>query len=272
MTHTDRELDDFGEWERQAWETRAAPYAASLGDLTRGGAAALLDAAGVAAGHRVLDVGTGPGFVALAAAARGADVTGVDQSRAMVEIARRAGIAATAASVTALPFEEASYDAVVGGFLLNHLPRPQVAVAELARVLRPGGRLALSVWDRPEANPALGLFGPLVTGLGVTGAVPPGPDSQLFSSDEPMLALLGSVLAAPAVTRAHWTVTVDPGAWFDAVASATPRTGAVLAAATEAQRSLLRERYVDLVVERYGVADGRAELPACAVIGSGTRS
>lgn len=270
--HTDHELDAFGEWERQAWEARAVPYAASLGDLTRGAIPALLDAAEVGRGSRLLDAGTGPGFLALAAAARGAAVTGVDQSAAMVGIARAAGVEAVVASVERLPFDDGSYDAVIGGFLLNHLPRPQAAVAELARVLRPGGRLALTVWDRPDANPALGLFGPVAASIGLAPAVPPGPDAQLFAHDEAMLALLSRALDQPAVQRVHWTVTVDPGAWFDAVAAATPRTGAVLAAATDDQARHLRARYAEVAVEQYGLADGRVELPACAVIGSAVRS
>lgn len=267
-SHTEKELDAFGEWERDAWEVRAAPYAASLGDLTRGSIPALLDAAGVAAGSRVLDVGTGPGFVALAAAARDAVVSAVDQSAAMVAIARRSGVDAVVASVERLPFADASVDAVVGGYLLNHLPRPEAAVASLARVLRPGGRLALTVWDVPEANPALGLFGPVAASLGLVAAVPPGPDAQRFSSDEAMSTLLSTSLADVAVTRVGWSVRVEPGAWFDAVASATPRTGAVFAAASEEQRGELRAAYVELAGERFGVGGGLVELPAGAVLGS----
>jgi SAM-dependent methyltransferase len=265
--HTDQELDAFGEWERQAWETRAAPYATSLVDLTRGAVPALLDAAAVGSGTRLLDVGTGPGVVALSAAARGATVTGVDQSTAMVQIAQAAGVDAVVAPVEQLPFDDECFDAVVAGFLLNHLARPAAGVASLARVLRPGGRLALTVWDQPDANPALGLFGPVAASLGLAAAAPPGPDAQQFSHDEAMRSLLSGALAEPTVTRVHWSVTVDPGSWFDAVAAATPRTGAVLAAATDDQRAALRERYVDQAREQFGVADGRVELPACAVLG-----
>ena len=271
-SHSEQELDAFGAWERQAWEARAAPYAASLGDLTRGSVEALLDAAGCVAGTRVLDVGTGPGFVALAAAARGAVVTGVDQSVAMVAIARSKGVRAVAASVEALPFGDASYDAVVGGYLLNHLPRPESAVRELARVLRPGGRLALTVWDLPDANPALGLFGPVAASLGLGAVVPPGPDAARFSRDEAMRALLRGHLTDVQVLRTRWTVAVEPAAWFDAVASATPRTGAVLAAATDGQRAEMRTAYVELARSRYGTDDGRVALPASAVLGFGQRA
>lgn len=271
-SHTEQQLDEFGEWERVAWEVRAAPYAASLGDLTRGSVPALLDAAAVGTGTRVLDVGTGPGFVALAAAERGAQVRAADQSTAMVEIARQAGVDAVRAAVEQLPFDDGSFDAVVAGYLLNHLPRPEAAVASLARVLRPGGRVALTVWDVPSANPALGLFGPVTAAVGLAPAAPPGPDAQRFSSDDAMLDLLGSAFVDAAVARVRWSVTVEPGAWFDAVASATPRTGAALAAATDEQRAQLREAYVAVAREQYGASDGRVELPAAAVVGSATRS
>lgn len=269
-THTDQELDAFADWERAAWELRAAPYAASLGDLTRGSTPALLDAASVGAGTRVLDVGTGPGFVALAAVARGAVVTAADQSQAMARIACAAGLVAICSSVERLPFAAEVFDAVVAGYLLNHLPRPEAAVAELGRVLVSGRRLAMTIWDLPEANPALGLFGPVVTDLGLRGVVPPGPDAQRFASEEELRGLLGDWRDVE-VTRVGWTISVEPGAWFDAVAEATPRTGAVLAQAVPARRAQARERYVEIARESYGGADGRVELPASAVLCSAQR-
>lgn len=272
MTHTEQELDAFGAWERAAWEVRAAPYAASLGDLTRGSIPALLDAAGVQAGSRVLDVGTGPGFVALAALARGAVVAAVDQSSAMVEIACAAGVEAVAAPVEQLPYADGAFDAAVAGYLLNHLPRPEAAVASLARVLRAGGRVALTVWDLPDANPALGLFGPVAASLGLTAAVPPGPDAQRFSDDQALGRLLAQAFTDVRVERVTWRVAVEPGAWFDAVAAATPRTGAVLASASDQQRAQTRERYVEVALSCFGTSDRRVELPAGAVLGSGTRT
>ena len=270
--HTEQELDAFGAWERTAWEERAAPYAERLGDLTRGSVAALLDAADVRAGSRVLDVGTGPGFVAMAAADRRAEVVAVDQSAAMVGIARRAGVDARVAPVEQLPFDDGDFDAVVANFLLNHLPRPSAAVASMARVLAPGGRLALTVWDLPEENPALGLFGPVAAAEGLVAAAPPGPDPQQFAARDAMTALLSEQLVEVRVTQVRWTVQVEPGAWFDAVASATPRSGAALAAASDEQRARCRAAYVERALEEHGVADGRVELPAAAVLGCGVRA
>ncbi len=268
MSHSEEQLDAFAHWEQQAWETRAVPYAESITALTSGAADALLDAAEVTAGTRVLDVATGPGVVALAARSRGADVVAVDQSEAMVSLARAAGLGARQACAEHLPFDDGAFGAVVAGFLLNHLARPEEGVAELARVC--WGRIALSVWDEPAANPALGLFGSVAAPFEMPDAVPPGPDGDLYADDSRMRALLGHAgLADVGVVRVTWTLTVEPAAWFDAVAASTPRTGAVLTAATADQRASLRERYVEVANTSYGGTGGLVTLPAGAVVGSG---
>ena len=270
MTHSPDQLAAFATWERAAWEARAASYAVSLGDLTRGSIDALLAAADVRAGTRLLDVGTGPGFVGLAAIERGALVHAVDQSTEMVRIARAAGVDAQPASAESLPFDAAGFDAVVAGYLLNHLPRPEIAVAEFARVLVPGGRLAMTVWDVPAENPSTGSFGPVIAELGLTDVVPPGPDAQRFAVDAELHALLAE-WDDVRITRPRWTLTVEPGAWFDAVADSTPRAGAVLAQASPEARAHARERYIELATERYGPGDGTVVLPAGAVLVSARR-
>ncbi|MGI9080350.1 MAG: class I SAM-dependent methyltransferase [Acidimicrobiales bacterium] len=267
MEHTDDQLDAFARWERQVWETRAAPYARGMVGLTAGAADALLDAAAVGGGSQVLDVATGPGVVAVAAQHRGASVVAVDQAEAMVSLARAAGVDARQAGAEQLPFTDGAFDAVVAGFLLNHLARPAAAIAELARVCR--GRLALSVWDAPAANPVLGLFGSVASSV-ASSVVPPGPESDRFADDERFTTLLtGAGLDDVAVERVTWTFTVDPGDWFDAIAAGTPRTGAVLAAAPAEQLAALRRRYVEVATTSYGGVDGPVTLPAGALVGSG---
>lgn len=264
------QLREFGEWERAAWEQRADAYAAAIGDLTRGSIPALLAAASVGSGTRVLDVGTGPGFVGRAAAERGAVVRAADQSAAMVRIARAAAVDAVSAGVDSLPFADGTFDAVVAGYLLNHLPHPEAAIAELARVLAPGGRLAMTVWDRPAANPAMGLFGSIVSELGLSAVVPPGPDAQRFADEAEARTLLANWTEVT-IDRPRWSITVAPGAWFDAVADATPRTGAVLAQAGTAARAQARARYIELTAQQYDAGHGRVTLPAGAVLISATK-
>lgn len=268
----DATLDAFAAWERDSWEERAAAYAAEVGRLTRGAVSALLDAVGAGPGTRLLDVATGPGFAAQAALARGATVVAVDQSAAMVQIARTRLPDVRHAAAESLGLPDGSYDAVVANFLLNHLARPAVGLTELVRVLAPSGRLALTVWDLPAVNRATGLLGEVVTEIGIRGVVPAGPDSVAFADRDAFRALLtGAGLVDVTVEPLSWTLEVEPGAWFDTVAAAMPRSGAVLAHADDRQRTRARAAYVERSMALHGTDAGRVALPAAAVLGSGCR-
>ena len=89
------------------------------------------------------------------------------------------------ADAQSLPFEDAAFDAVVGNFGLPHFARPELAVAESARVLAPGGRLALTTWDAPAEMRMFGVFLEAVAevGAGPPDGLPPGPDVFRFSDD-----------------------------------------------------------------------------------------
>jgi len=91
--------------------------------------------------RRVLEVGCGPGEAAERIAASGADVEALDSSERMVELARARGVAARVGDVQELPFADASFDAALAAWMLYHVPDVERAISELARVLRPGGRL-----------------------------------------------------------------------------------------------------------------------------------
>ncbi|HEX2112292.1 MAG TPA: class I SAM-dependent methyltransferase [Gaiellaceae bacterium] len=95
-------------------------------------------------GDRVLDACCGTGDLAIAARHAGGEVTGVDFSEAMLERARRksAAVAWVRGDVLALPFDEASFDVVTVGFGIRNVADLEAGLHELARVLRPGGRVA----------------------------------------------------------------------------------------------------------------------------------
>lgn len=146
-------MDAFGqikEGQKKIWATFQP-----LEIQTCTAAAPLVKLAGVREGQRVLDVAGGTGVVALAAARRGAQVTGSDLTPALLEHAREnAKIAGAAidfveADAEKLPFEDASFDVVLSQFGHMFAPRPEVAIAEMLRVLRPGGTIAFSTWP-PE--------------------------------------------------------------------------------------------------------------------------
>jgi ubiquinone/menaquinone biosynthesis C-methylase UbiE len=115
----------------------------------------LVDAAGVVAGDRVLDVACGTGNAALIAAARGAAVTGVDESARLLELAAERARAAGAEArfltgrAEALPVEDAAFDVVLSSFGVIFAEEPARAAGEMVRAARPGGVIALTSW-RPE--------------------------------------------------------------------------------------------------------------------------
>ncbi len=111
--------------------------------------------AGLAPGAAIVDVGCGTGTLAIALAARGARVTGVDGDAEVLAIARgkagAEGVTWVEGVATALPVADATADRVVMSLLLHHLgaEAKRSALGEAARALRPGGRLHVADWGRP---------------------------------------------------------------------------------------------------------------------------
>jgi SAM-dependent methyltransferase len=108
------------------------------------------------AGERWLDVGTGTGEVALRVARAGADVTAIDISESLLDIARTKSGAGDVhwelGDAQSLRFADAGFDGVTSCFAVIFAPMPEAAAGELARVCRSGGRLVLTAW-RPEDGP-----------------------------------------------------------------------------------------------------------------------
>jgi SAM-dependent methyltransferase len=143
-------FDKFKATQREGWA-----YFAPLQAMTTEPAARLVKFAGIEPGHRVLDVACGTGVVAITAARREAHVTALDLTPELLSVARdNAQIAGVAVDwhegdVESLPFDTDAFDVVVSQYGHMFAPRPEVAVREMLRVLRPGGVLAFSTWP-PE--------------------------------------------------------------------------------------------------------------------------
>jgi ubiquinone/menaquinone biosynthesis C-methylase UbiE len=114
-------------------------------------------------GMRVLDLGSGTGYPALLAAqvvGPTGNVIGIDLADQMLDAARRKALSLGLSNVifrtddaTRLPFDAGSFDAATSRFCLMFLPEIPKAVAEIARVLKPGGWIAATVWSVPDKNP-----------------------------------------------------------------------------------------------------------------------
>ncbi|MCU1427465.1 MAG: class SAM-dependent methyltransferase [Actinomycetia bacterium] len=146
-----------------AWANGPDAYYRRLGDALVSAAAAARDLHGAA----VLDVGAGTGAVSAAAFAAGAfSVVAVDLAFGMLRYDAGDRPAGAVADTLALPFMGASFDVVAAGCVLNHLPRPDHALREMARVTGPGGCVLASTFGTTEAHPvkeqvdrALATFG-----------------------------------------------------------------------------------------------------------------
>jgi SAM-dependent methyltransferase len=133
------------------WE-RGDPYERYVGRWSRQVAPRFLAWLAAPAGRRWLDVGCGTGALCAAILDRAApsSVTGVEPSEGFLNTARQhlaAGVALRSGNAAALPLEDASVDVTVSGLVLNFIPDPRAALAEMARVTRAGGMLGAYVWD-----------------------------------------------------------------------------------------------------------------------------
>jgi SAM-dependent methyltransferase len=141
------QFESFKSAQKQGW-AHFAPYETH----TTPCAAMLVKRAGVREGQRVLDVACGTGVVSVTAARLGARVTSLDLTPELLERAREnARIAGVEidwheGDVEQLPFGDATFDFVLSQFGHIFAPRPEVAIAEMLRVLKPGGTIAFSTW------------------------------------------------------------------------------------------------------------------------------
>ena len=160
MTISEQQIQAFKEFERAGWGKRAQHYDSLVGQMTTQAVDALLAAVNARSGAKLLDVASGPGYVAAEAASRGLDAIGTDIAEDMVKEARRrfAGAKFDEADAEHLHYADTSFDAVTCAFGMLHFPRPGKAVAEAHRVLRPGGRFAFSVWCGPAKAKVLTLI------------------------------------------------------------------------------------------------------------------
>ena len=263
----------FKDFEAAGWSANAAGYDRLTGRITARVADALLDAAGAADGVRLLDVGCGPGHLCAQAARRGARATGIDLAEGMVALAgrRHPQIEFHCADAEALPFADDSFDAAVGAFVINHLPHPERGAAELCRVLRAGGRLALAMWDLPERVAWLGMFEQAMRRAGVRpdAALPPGPDAHRFADPAELRSLLERAgLVDVGVAPLSFTVTVEgAGDLWDGVLTGSVRTAAQLRALAPGERDRVRAELGGLLAER--ASEGARELETAVQVATG---
>ena len=172
-----------------------------------------------------------------------------------------------------LPFADRSFDALVSNFTINHLPRPERAIREFARVLVPGGRVAVSTWDVPARNRFVGILVDAVRASGVTppAAASAAPDPDRFADDDELRDLLRGARFADVEVRSvsliHRVADVDE-LWQGILGGSVRTAGLVMRQPVRTRRSI--RAAVERLADEYR-ADGALAIPARAKIAHGRK-
>jgi ubiquinone/menaquinone biosynthesis C-methylase UbiE len=260
-------------FEHAGWEQAASYYTTTFARATAGFVQDLLDAARVGAGMHVLDLACGPGLVAAAAAERVALPVGLDFSSAMIAVARAQNptLRFEEGDAEALPYADASFDAVVANFGMHHVPDPMQALCEARRVLRPGGLVAFTSWAAPAENIAWKLLFDAIAAHGDMSAAKALPPGGSLLQPEDLLQVLGA--AGFTETRARrvrseWRFAAA-GDLLEGFRRGTVRTAALIGAQPQSALPAIKAAIAHGVAA-YRDRDGFA-VPIVAILGSGRR-
>jgi len=274
MTISEQERQAFKEFEKTGWDKQAEHYNSLIGQTTLQAVEALLDAVSVRSGAKLLDVATGPGYVAAEAARRGADAIGVDISEDMAAEARRRfpGIKVEIGDAEKLRFTDASFDSVVCAFGM-HFPRPGRAVAEAWRVLRPGGRYAFTVWCGAAKTRLLALIGEVVQKhADPSVALPAGPG--VFTLSDPWIC--AALMEAATFTDVRieelpcFFASTSQGDLFEIMRKSTVRATYVYDRQSPEMQSRIEQALKDEGAK--ALAADRGRIPCPALLVSGTKA
>jgi SAM-dependent methyltransferase len=258
---------------RGEWGGTAPAYAASFARLCAGTIEPLLDAIERQEHGTLLDVGTGPGGLARAAAARGWTVEACDPEPSMIALAASLGgsVRYRLAGLPDLPDADASFDAVTANFVVNHALDPRAALAELARVA--GGTVAVTIWPR-RPTVLNGLWAGVVRDAGAIEPPSTGIPAELniVRSEEGLAEALSEAGLRDATSRTlEWDFAIPPEELWAGVAGGVATIGTIYRAQDDATRGRMHRAYRERTSE-ITAADGLLHLPGYAVLGIGQAS
>jgi|SRR6516162_428560 len=270
---TTSEFSAFAEMERRSWSdaTRASGYVQLFASAPDQAIPSLLDAAGASRDLKALDLCCGQGNASETLLNRGCHVVGVDFSPAMLAFARQRVRTATFIEADAqdLPFNDAEFDLVVTNFGVCHVPDQPRALAEARRVLRPGGRFAMTVWCGPETSPC---FASVYAAIKKHGdphvSAPSAPDFHQFARRDVSVKLLteaGFSKVDVTTVDCAWNLKA-PEDLFEIYAKGTVRAAMVLSKQPPDNLAAIRSALTAAVRQQFSRGDRwRVPVPAALV-------
>ncbi|GAA5208195.1 class I SAM-dependent methyltransferase [Microbacterium kyungheense] len=255
------------------WSDVGEAYAASFAALCAGSVDAVLDEAEARTDGRVLlDVGTGPGTVAAAAAARGWNAAGVDAEESMLQTARRLhpGLPFALGTLPRLGVEPRTADAVTANFVLNHVPDARLSARELARVATPDGVVVVTVWHG-VTSPLRPMWDAVLDAVGIDRPADKTlPADKDFGRDADGVAamLRDGGLADVRARVIAWDYAFEPAGLWAGVEGGVATVGGIYRAQDAATRARMADAYERVTSELSG-ADGRVIVTHAAVLVSG---
>jgi SAM-dependent methyltransferase len=211
--------------------------------------------------------------VAALACAREAEVVAVDAEPSMLDLAGRNAPAAYVrhAVLPQLPFPDASFDATVANFVINHVGDPAKTVTELRRVRRRGGHVAATIWPHPQP-PLQQLWGQIFDAAGAqrpatTPAV--AADKDFERTTDGFTRLLRDVKFTDVRCQTiTWTHHTDPEEWWSGPANGIGNLGLLMETQPPAMIDRIKQEY-DRLTAAYLTKDGVLALPTGALLASG---
>jgi SAM-dependent methyltransferase len=263
MTSSPTQIDDRELKARHRGMWALGDYASVAREVVSGVGPAVVDATGVGPGDRVLDIAAGSGNASIPAARTGAVVVASDLTPELLAVGRAEadeGLSITweEADAEALPFEDASFDAVISALGVMFAPHHQTAADELLRVCRADGRIGLLSWT-PE-----GFIGQMFATMKPYAPPPPAgvQPPPLWGSEDHVRELIGDRVSGLEMTRRSLRV--------DCFASPTefreyfkdrygPTIAVYRANAEDPERCAALDRDLDALAERFCATDGSME-------------
>lgn len=215
----------------------------------------VLDALAIGDGTTLLDAGCGAGMAALEAARRGARVTGLDASAAMIEVAaaRAPQCRFEVGDIEHLPAQDGAFDVTVAFNAVFYCADIGRGMRELARVTRPGGKVAVTAWGRAQDCDLAAMFGALFEALPFT---PAGPGPFALAAPGALEELLGTAKLQPTMLGASRCVLASPS-WevcWRGFRAAGPIQAAIGALGVDAVEAIAR-RAVAPFTDAHGVIE-----------------